>query len=181
MHDVGRRSFMDRVVAALRHGLVLFLYLWALFGLFVLNEQLVSREHGGQLIFHGFALINALALTKVMMVAEHLEVSGWLSNRPPLLTIASETLVCTALFFVAHVIERVLVGLARGEALSASMPAFGGGGAAAIVIVALIVFVSLLPFFTFKHVARVIGPEELEAILLPGRGRTRRPISPTDE
>ena len=42
----GKPSFGTWLKHELRHGLILFLYLWALLGLFVLNEDLVHRAAG---------------------------------------------------------------------------------------------------------------------------------------
>jgi phosphatidylserine synthase len=149
----------------LRHILFVFLYLWALFGLFVLSEGIVSREHSQHLVFQGFALINALALTMVLMSADNRAPPIWLSARPKVVTIVFEAALCTLFFLVVHVLQRVLVGLFRGESPSVSMPSFGGGGLAGVLIVALIFFVALLPFFTFKAVAGALGGDRIWEIL----------------
>ena len=49
---------------------MLFLYLWILFGVFVLNQGVVLREHGINFAMQGFAFINALVFAKVMMLFE---------------------------------------------------------------------------------------------------------------
>ena len=49
---------------------MLFLYLWILFGVFVLNQGVVLREHGFDFAMQGFAFINALVFAKVMMLFE---------------------------------------------------------------------------------------------------------------
>lgn len=160
-----RQSWKQWLKDELRLGLILFLYLWALLGLFVLNESVVNREHGFHIVFQGFAVANALVFTKVMLVLEGMDLSGWLSNRPKIFTILFEAAFCTALFLVVHCLERVIVGFFRSESTSAGMPAIGGGGVLGVFVVALILFVTLLPFFTFKIVARAIGPNRIEAIL----------------
>jgi hypothetical protein len=47
--------------------IVIFVYLWAIFGLFVLNQAVILRQTS--YLFQGFALINAAILAKVMLVA----------------------------------------------------------------------------------------------------------------
>lgn len=159
------RSLRRRLVAAAQHGLILFLYLWVLFGLFVLNEVAFDREHQNHAALQGFALINALALTKAMMPVEHMELSGRLSHLPRVVSIVVDAAFCAVVFMVVHVIERVGLGLFQGHSLSASMPVFGGGGTAGVLIISLICFVSLLPFFTFRAVARAFGPDKVFAAL----------------
>lgn len=165
------RSLRTRITQEFQRFLVLFLYLWALLGLFVLNEDLIERSAGDAFLFQGFAILNAFILAKVMLAAEHLDVGRWLERLPLVVTIVLEDLLCTALFMLVHVLERVLVGMHHGKSLSESVPSFGGGGLAGSAIVAAIIFVSLLPFFTFKHVARAVGPDRLQAILFQRRGR----------
>jgi hypothetical protein len=53
-----------------RELLWIFLYLWVLLSVFSLHKALVLNEES--LIYHqGFAIINALALAKVVLVAEY--------------------------------------------------------------------------------------------------------------
>lgn len=165
MHDRSSVPFRERLFSALQHGLVLFLYLWVLLTLFVLHDMAASRTQGDQLILHGFVLLNALALTKVMLPVEHMDLGGWLAHHPRVCSVLFDSAVCAVLFLLAHTLERVIVGLFHGHPISASMPTFGGGGMLGVLIIGMIFFVSLLPFFTFKAVARVIGPDRILSIL----------------
>lgn len=159
------RSLRQRAMHELRQFVIIFFYLWALFGLFVLNESLVDRTHGDTMVFQGFAVINALVMAKVMLLAELFDVARRFRDWPVIVTILVEAACYTVLFLAVHALERVLVGVYHGESVSTSMPSFGGGGLAGLLTVAAITFVSLLPFFTFKHVARIIGPDRMKAIL----------------
>jgi len=167
----GRAAWWKR---ELQRGLVLFFYLWILLALFVLNEDLASRKLGDHVVFHGFALINALILTKVMMLSEHIDLARRLDRWRRIWVILAEAIFCTVIFLIVHVLERVVIGLFHGQAPGASMPSFGGGGLTGLLIVSLILFVSLLPFFTFKIVARAIGADRIQAILF-GRADAATP------
>lgn len=147
-----------------RSFLFLFLYLWVLLGLFVLNQALVERAHGNAFTFQGFAFLNALVLAKVMLVIEELEVARWLRGRPLILVILYEAVICTLFFLVFHVIERSVIAKFSGHAITASAVEVGGGGVGTL-IVTVILFVSLLPFFAFKNVTRAIGADRMREIL----------------
>lgn len=169
-NTVGRSANKTQAVTTwavkeVRRFLVLFLYLWILFGLFVLNEAIVYRQQGLHFVFQGLAILNALILAKVMLVFEELDVARWLKREPIALTIVFEALLCTLLFLCFHVAERLAVGLLHGGGVAASVPSFGGGGLLGVMIAASIILISLLPFFTFKHVARAIGAERMKDIL----------------
>ena len=159
-HRLGRWALHE-----MTRFVVLFLYLWILFGVFVLHENIVLREHGISYSAQGFALINALILAKVMLVAEDLNLSRWLDRRPLIYPILHESLLFTALFILFHVLEKVVVGIVHGETLAQSVPAIGGGGLAGLTCVAVIFFFALIPFFGFRNLSRAIGPDRMKAIL----------------
>ena len=160
-----RRGIKERAVEEFRRFLILFLYLWVLFGLFVLNEAVIYRQRGFNFAFQGFAILNALVLAKVMLVIEDVELARWLKGRPVAWTILFEATVCTVLFLCFHVLERLVVGGFYDAGIEASLPSIGGGGFLGLMIVSLIIFISLLPFFAFKNVVRAIGTDRMKEIL----------------
>ena len=162
----GRAQKIGRwVLHEMSRFVVLFLYLWILFGVFVLHQSIVLREHGIAYSSQGFALINALVLAKVMLVAEDLNLSRWLDRRPLIYPILHESFLFTVLFIVFHVLEELVVGLVHGETLAQSVPAIGGGGLAGLACVAVIFFFALMPFFGFRNLSRAIGPNRMKAML----------------
>lgn len=154
-----------RAVDEVRRFTVLFIYLWVLFGLFVLNERIILGQRGIGFSSQGFALINALVLAKVMLIAEDLNLGRWLDRRPLIYPILHDSLLFTALFIAFHVLEKVAIGLFAGETLSASVPAIGGGGLAGLLCVAVISFFGLIPFFAFSNFARALGADRMNALL----------------
>jgi hypothetical protein len=169
------RKLARRAGKEMRHFVVLFLYLWILFSLFVLNERIILHQQGINFVAHGFALFNALVLGKVMLVAEDLNLGGWLDRRPLIYPILHDSLLFTVLFILFHVLEEVVVGLVHGDSVRASIPAIGGGGFAGLLCVALISFVSLIPFFAFRNFSRVLGPDRLHALLFGGATESLNP------
>ena len=76
------RNLKARVKDELVRFFVLFFYLWVLFGVFVITQDIILREEGRPLASQGFAFINALLLAKVMLVFEDLDLRRWLERRP---------------------------------------------------------------------------------------------------
>src|ERR1700677_1546683 len=142
----GARSLKAKAVDEFRRFLILFFYLWILFGVFVLNQGIVLREHGFNFAMQGFAFINALVFAKVMMLFEIFDPGRWLRRRPLIYPILYETLLLTVLFLVAHVLEKTIEGLFRGETLTESMTVLTGAGLPGFVSIAVILFVELIPF-----------------------------------
>lgn len=157
---------------AVRFG-VMFVYLWVVFGLFVLFERIIRGQIGLGYQSQGFAFINALVLAKVMVVAEDLRLDRGMRAHPIGLAALAEAALFALVFIAFHVLERIVVGVMHSATLVASVPSFGGGGFAGLVTVATIMFVVLIPYFAFRDLGRALGAGELRRLLFsrpPGTG-----------
>jgi hypothetical protein len=155
------RSLKAKAVDEFRRFLILFFYLWILFGVFVLNQGVVMREHGIDFPMLGFAFINALVFAKVMMLFEAFDPGRWLRARPLIYPILYETLLLTVLFLVAHVIEKTINGLLHGKTIADSVPALGGGGLVGFLSITAILFIALIPFFGLRNLSLALGEGRL--------------------
>ena len=153
------------------------LYLWVVFGLYVLNETIIMGKEHISFAAHGFALINAVVLGKVLLVAEDMNFANGFKQGPLVFPIVYKAFAFSVLFVVFHVAESELVGLFHGEGPVKSFPTIGGGTVKGIVCVIAILFVSLLPFFAFREVGRVIGEDRLWALLFK-RGAVANELRP---
>jgi hypothetical protein len=100
-----------------------------------------------------------------MLVAEDLDIGRWLQRRPLIHPILHESLLLTAVLIVFHVVEHLVIGLVKGETFAASVPHIGGGGLAGLACVAAIIFIALIPFFSFKHISRQVGETRMKEML----------------
>lgn len=167
-HDRAAR-LKARAIEELERFVVLFLYLWIILGLFALHERIVLRQEGINFTAQGFALINALVLAKVMLVAESINFGRWLNRRPLIYAILYDAFLFAVLFIVFHVVEDLVIGLIHGQSVRASIPVIGGGGVVGVLCVAVILFVSLIPYFAVKKLNLALGPGRLKALLLADR------------
>lgn len=157
----------------------IFIYLWVLLSLFSLHKALVLNEES--LIYHqGFAIINALALAKVVLVAEYFHVGDRLKNRPLIYPIVFKSAVFAVILMCFHIIEEALLGVLHGKPLFQSIPDIGGGTLQGILMIGIIMFVVLTPFFAFRELGRAIGTEQLHSLLFGGETKagTAPPIMP---
>jgi uncharacterized protein (DUF1810 family) len=157
----------------------IFIYLWVLLSLFSLHKALVLNEES--LIYHqGFAIINALALAKVVLVAEYFHVGDNLKNRPLIYPIMFKSAVFAMILLCFHIIEETLLEVLHGKKISQSIPDIGGGTLQGILMIGIIMFVVLTPFFAFRELGRAIGTEQLRSLLFGGEPKagTAPPITP---
>jgi hypothetical protein len=161
----GARSLKAKAADEFRRFFVLFLYLWILFGVFVLNQGVVLREHGINFAMQGFAFINALVFAKVMMLFEIFDPGKWLRTRPLIYPILYETFLLTVLFLVAHVVEKTIEGVLRGKTVVDSLPVIGGGGLTGLISITAILFIALIPFFGLRNLSLAMGEGRLWAMI----------------
>ncbi|HEY1885556.1 MAG TPA: hypothetical protein VGG86_05820 [Roseiarcus sp.] len=159
------KSLTAKAADEFRKFLVLFFYLWVLFGVFVLNQGVVLREHGFDFTLQGFAFINALVFAKVMMLFEVFDPGRRLRKRPLIYPILYETLLLTVLFLVAHVLEKTIEGVLRGKTMAESLPLIGGGGLLGLLSATAILFVALIPFFGLRNLSLAMGEGRLWAVI----------------
>ena len=156
-----RRKVVGRLVEEVKRFLVMFLYLWILFGLFALYQRIILRQEGINFTEQGYALV----LGKVMLIAEDLKIGRRLRPSPLIYPILADSIIFAVLFIIFHVMEHMIIGLLQGKTVAASVPVIGGGGLAGLVSVAVIYFVALTPFFALKHLSRELGEGRLKAML----------------
>lgn len=155
------RNLKARGVHEFKRILVMFLYLWVIFGLFVLNQTVILAKHNISYSAQGFALINAFVLAKVMVVAEDLKLGHRFKDRPLIYPILYKACAFAIVFLLFHILEKVFVGVLGGKTAAESFPDIGGGTFKGVLCVWAIMFVSLIPFFAIREIGRVIGEAEL--------------------
>jgi len=159
-------TLKERATHQLREFSAMFLYLWALFALLVINRSVVLAREAQDYQAHGFALINALLMAKVLLIGEDLNLGNRFRHKPLLYSIFYKCFVFAIFLIAFHVLERVIVGVWSGRAITQSFPDIGGGSLKGILALGATVFVALIPFFAFREISRVIGSSELWSLLL---------------
>ena len=152
----------------------IFIYLFIVFGLLSLHAWVVLSAENISYRFYGMALINALVLSKIILLAEGFRFADKFKNQPLVYPVAYKAIAFTALLFAAYVVEEILVGLWHGKSLAESFPAIGGGTIGEWLAAALIMCIALIPFFAFREMTRVIGRPQFYALCFTGRLKAAR-------
>lgn len=171
MHEVqdGAPSRLQRakhiLAEELRSYLLSFLYFWVLLGTFTIHQDIALREHSIGFAPHGWALVNALVLAKVMVIVEKLRLGSRVVQHPLIYPIVIEAFLLALLFIGIHVLEHMIGGLLAGETAAASIPLIGGGGFLGLGLAALSVFMALIPFCGFRQVSQALGKGRMQQLL----------------
>ena len=160
--DLSHRTLEQKAYHELKEFLGIALYLWVILALFQLYRSLLLEEEHINVVAHQwFAVINALALAKVLLIAKALHL-GDRANDWPLIY---PTLLKSALFTIVlacfKILEDAGLGMYRGKSFQESIADLGGGTLSGILYVSLILFVTLIPFFVLTELQRVLGESKL--------------------
>src|SRR5215472_17881285 len=169
--DTSSRTLKQIAYRQLKEFLAITLYLWVVFGLLVMFKSEILAQHNIPFAYHGFAIINALALAKVMLTAKDLHLGEKFDEAP----LIYPTLLKAALFTVVlacfKILEEAAVGLYHGKSFQQSISDLGGTWKA-ILAFTLLLFAVLIPFVGYGELQRVLGEGTLGQIFF----RPRRPL-----
>jgi hypothetical protein len=110
-------------------------------------SSLILAEHHIDFVYHGVALISALALAKVMLSARELHLADWFGDAPLIYSTLVESFVFTVVLACFKVAEEVVVGRIHGKSFHESIANLAGGTWRGILTLALLLCIMLILFF----------------------------------
>lgn len=163
------KAVKQRAYSELKDFIVIVLYLWLVFGLFLVYKSVILNQEHISYLAHGVALINAVVLGKFVLIARALHLGDTAEDAP----LIYPTLLKSALFSLLlagfKVLEDAAVGFYHGKAFSESIADIGGGTLKGILTLTVLLFVLLIPFFGFGELQRVLGEGKLAQLFFHGR------------
>ena len=176
--DESHRTLKQKAYHELKEFLGIALYLWVILALFQLyRSMLLAEEHSNVIAHQGFAVINALALAKVLLVAKALHLGDWADRWPLIYPTVLKSALFTIVLACFKILEDAGLGMYRGKSFQESMADLGGGTLNGILCVSLIMFVMLIPFFVLTELQGVLGKGRLMQLFF----RPRSSFTPSVE
>jgi hypothetical protein len=154
----------------LKRFLMIFAYLWLVFLVFLVHEWIVLADNHIGFRFYGLAAINALVLSKIMLIAEELGFAEKFDGKPLVLPIVYKSVLFSVLLVVAYILEEIILGWFHGKSVANSFPQIGGGGVVGTVCITGLLCIALMPFFAFREIAHAIGEIEFRSLMF-GRAK----------
>lgn len=168
----GQQHLAGRAVDEFKRFVIIFLYLWVVFGLLSIHKSLVLSQRHLDTQEHTFAIINAFVFAKVLLIGEHLQLGKRLSNKPLIYPILYKCFVFTLVLIFFHIVESIVVGVLRGNTVANSIPPMLGWSPKGLLAVGVICFILLLPFFGFREISRAIGRGAMLDLLFKHRNQS---------
>ena len=165
------RTLKQIAYQQLKEFLMIAIYLWVVFSLLVMFKSVVLAEHHIPFAYHGFAIINALALAKVMLAAKDLHLGEQFDEAPLIFPTLLKSALFTVVLACFKILEEVAIGFYHGQPFHESIADLGGTWKA-ILAFTLLLFAVLIPFVGYGELQRVLGEGTLGQIFF----RPRRPL-----
>ena len=160
--DTSHQTLKQKAYHELKEFFGIALYLWVILALFQLYRSLLlSEEHISVVAHQGFAIINALALAKVLLIAKALHLGEWVDDWPLIYPTLLKSGLFTIVLACFKILEDAGLGMYRGKSFQQSIADLGGGTLNGILCVSLILFVTLVPFFVITELQGVLGEGKL--------------------
>ena len=166
---MSKSSLKQKAYKEIKAFYLIAFYLWVVFGLLVLYKSEILADKHISFAFHGFALINALALAKVVLVARGLHLGERFDDAPLIYPTIFKSALFTFLLACCKILEDVAVGHFHGKSFQESISDLGGGTLKGILTLTLLLFVLLIPFFGIGELQRVLGEGKLTQLFFRQR------------
>lgn len=171
-----KRTLKQKAAHELREYLVMSFYLFVVFSLLVLYKSVILAEYHIDFALHGLALINALALAKIMLVSQDLHLADQFRDAPLIYSTLIKSLAFSIVLACFKIGEDAAVGMFHGKSFHESLAELGGGSWQAILCLTALLSVMLVPFFGFTELRRVFGEERLVAVFFRPRHLLNPPL-----
>jgi hypothetical protein len=129
----------------------------------------ILAEHHIDFALHGFALINALALGKVILIAQDLHLADHFRDAPLIYPTLLKSFVFTIVLACFKIVEDSALGMFHGKSFQESIVDLGGGTVQGILTLSALLFVVLIPFFGFTELRRLVGGDRLAGVFFRSR------------
>jgi hypothetical protein len=167
--DAPNRTLKQKAYQGLKEYLFISFYLWVVFALFVLYKSIILAEQHISSAAGGFALINALALGKIMLLAQEFHFGERYSDAPLIYPTLFKSAAFAIILGCFKILEEAGVGWYHGRSFQESMTGIGDGTVKGILTLTAILAVLLIPFFGFTELRKVLGADELRRLLFTSR------------
>jgi len=156
----------QKIKHELKEMVILAIYLAFFFVSLALYDKLVLRQYNVETLTITFALINALVITKVIMIGEYAKLGRRHENKALLISAVWKALVFGLLVFVFHVVEEFIKRMIHGADLAKASTHMRLDQLAGR---SIIVFCIFIPLFAWREFRRVMGEEEFGNLVFGSR------------
>jgi hypothetical protein len=162
-----KTSLKQKATHEFKEIAIVFFYLAFFFcALATYSMVLLGDFHLSSPFTYGAALINALVITKVILIGEVAHVGRRLEAKPLLYSAVYKAFLFCLLVLAFHFLEEMIKQLVHGKGIAG---AFYETRLDDLLARSVIVFLTFIPFFGFRELGRVLGQDKLRSLLIRTR------------
>jgi hypothetical protein len=156
-----KKSLKQKAEHEFKEITIVFLYLAVFFCALATYSTLLLEKYEISYFSYGAALINALVITKIILIGEAVHFGKKQEAKPLFYSTLYKSFMYGLLVFAFHIVEEVIKRLIHGEDIAG---AFHEIRLDELLARSVIIFLTFIPFFAFRELGRVMGPEKLRAL-----------------
>jgi hypothetical protein len=156
----------QKIAHEFKEFLIVFLFLAPFFLSFEGFKISLLHEPGNSLFKYGLALINALVLSKVILIGELVGLGKKSEHKPLIVSTIHKAGMFTLLYVIFRMVEHAIRGLVRGEAFLSALHSLAIVEKGVILARALTVFFAFIPLFALFEIRRVMGEDDFLSLLM---------------
>jgi hypothetical protein len=157
--NMSKQNLKQKAYRELKEFVIITLYLTVVFSCFIAYKSIVLGKYKIDVTYHGLAIINALALAKVMLIAKGIHFGKRVDEAP----LIYSTLLKSALFAVVlacfKILEEFAIGYFHHKSFHESIADLAGGTGKGILTLTILLFVVLIPFVAYGELQRVVSED----------------------
>lgn len=131
---------------------------------FMWYRRLILAEYQVQFTNYWSPLIEAAVLAKVIMVGDLMRLGRAMENKPLIVSALFRTVMFSLWVALFSVLEETVKGLLHGNGLTGGFEEIASRGWYELLSRCVVIFAAFVPFFSFKELERVMGPEKLRSL-----------------
>jgi len=135
--------------------------------------MLLLNEFHIKYFTYGVALVNALVLSKVILLGESARLGKRHEDKPLFFSVLYKSLLFSLLVAALHVLEEIIKPMLHGESLAGALHDVASRRVSELLIRNLVVFWAFILFFTFTEMRRVVGEGKLFDLFFRSKQQTK--------
>lgn len=151
-------SFKQKAKREFTEIAIAFAYLAFVFCSLSTYSMLLLKQYDISYFTYGAALLNAFVITKVILIGEAVRVGKKHEDKALVYSIMYKAFLFGVLVFAFHVVEETVKLLIHGRDFAS---AFHEVRLDELLARSVVIFGTFLPFFGFRELRRVIGPDKM--------------------
>ena len=154
-------SLNQKAVREAKEITYVFLYLAAFFCALATYSMLLLEKFEISYFTYRAALLNTLIITKIILIGEAVHFGKKHEAKPLFYSCVYKAFVYGVLVFAFHIVEEVIKRLIHGKDI---VGAFREVRIDDLLARSVIIFLTFIPFFAFRELGRVMGPDKLRDV-----------------